>query len=287
MTKYCGYYSIIQYCPNRTLMEVASMGILLFCPELNFVGVRTTQQNRRIEKIFGKNVCDENFLQSYKDGLHHHFNKKFSQVVSFDEMQNYLRSFVNDVCFTDIHTTLVVDPERDIDSLYVRIFGAEEDTQKHEPKHYHPRQKLLNELRSRRSDILDKIAIPKFVKIPEYDHAIRPVFVFLNEYVNLVVPRTINLDNAAIQAGFGLVTSKLLAKHELEWGRSKMVILANVQYLEESGNSFASYREMLNDNGVDYYDQEDILLQHILVHAKNLPESLLPYAVSKQNALFA
>ena len=286
MNKYCGYYSIIQYCPDRTLMEVASIGVLMFCPQLGYVGVRTTRNNRRIEKIFGQNVGNENFLQSYKDGLCHHFDKRFQHGVSYEEMQSYLRSFVNDVCFTEIRTTLVVDPEQALDSLFTRVFGAEEATQKSEMIHYRPRKKLLEALRSRSGDILDKIAIPKSVIIPEYEHAIAPAMIFLNEHVNLVVPRMINKDNAAQRAGFGLVVGELLDKHELEWGRSKMVILANVQPEDESDNFFAPYRIMLEKNGVKYYDKENILLQDILDHARELPEQLAKYAASKQRELF-
>jgi hypothetical protein len=126
MDKYCGYYTVIQYLPDRTLMEAVSIGILLFCPELNFIGMRTTRNNRRIERFIGRNVGVENFLQIYKDGLEHLFNEKFPHGFSFEEMQNYLRSFVNDIHFTDIRTTLVVNPEQDLGSLFTRVFGDEE-----------------------------------------------------------------------------------------------------------------------------------------------------------------
>ena len=189
MEKHCGYYSVIQYCPDRALMEVAGIGVLLFCPELKFVGVRTTQTNRRIEKIFGGSIGDDNFLQSYKESLDHHFKKKFPQGVSFEEMQIYLRSFVNDICFTDIRTTLCVTPEQDLDLLFVRLFGVEDI--KYKPKPYRPRKELLRKLHSQKSDILDN-AVPRSVKIPEYAHIIEPTMVFMNEVANMVVPKTIN-----------------------------------------------------------------------------------------------
>ena len=95
MSRYCGYYSVIQYCPNRTLMEAASIGVLMWCPDLKYVGVRVTQTNRRIERILGRKAENGCFLQTYKEGLEPHFRKKFPHGASFEEMQEYLRTFVN------------------------------------------------------------------------------------------------------------------------------------------------------------------------------------------------
>ena len=289
MNQYCGYYSVIQYCPDRTLMEAASIGVLLFCPDLKFVGVRTTQNSRRIEKVFGKSVGSENFLQSYKDGLGDHFTKKFPNGVSFETMQGHLRSFVNDICFTDIRTTLVASPEQDLDSLFVRIFGTEQELPINEPIQYRPRRQLLQALRAKQRNILEKIAIPKTVQIPEYAHSINPTMVFLNECVNFVVPKVINEGNATKQAGFGLVVGGHLAKHKLEWGKTKMIILGSEYSTNGSvGNGFFDpYRDMLRINGVDYYNKKDDLIQHILDVARDLPENLAIYAASRQKVLFA
>lgn len=36
-----GYYSLIQYCPDRSRMETVNVGVVLICPVTRYVGVRT------------------------------------------------------------------------------------------------------------------------------------------------------------------------------------------------------------------------------------------------------
>jgi len=35
MTAHKGYYSVVQYCRDRSRLEAANTGVLLFCPELD------------------------------------------------------------------------------------------------------------------------------------------------------------------------------------------------------------------------------------------------------------
>lgn len=35
-----GYYSLVQYCPDRSRMESANLGVVLFCPDLDFLDVK-------------------------------------------------------------------------------------------------------------------------------------------------------------------------------------------------------------------------------------------------------
>jgi hypothetical protein len=268
-------------------MEAVGIGVILFCPDTGFIGVRPIPSCRKLEKVLGKRVSDDSLLQTYKDGLNQHFKNKFAAGFSYNEVQTYLSSFINDVCFSPIRTALLNDEEDNLEALYVRLFGKDEAKSGVPPKLPSIRTGLLRTLRERRLDILDKIAIPKPIKIPEYPHAVRPEMVFQNERVNLVVSRVIDPNNAAQQAGFGLVTGGLLARHRLDWGATKMVILAHTRSIMTDCDKqfFDPYRDMLKKADVGYYDDESELVEHIIKYAKPLPKELVPYAASQNKML--
>ena len=64
-----GYYSLIQFCPDQSRLEAANVGVVLFCPELDFLEVRISGDNARIQKFFGKQAFDWSRVNSYKHGI--------------------------------------------------------------------------------------------------------------------------------------------------------------------------------------------------------------------------
>ncbi|MDR1924266.1 MAG: DUF3037 domain-containing protein [Planctomycetaceae bacterium] len=283
MKDYCGYYSVIQYCPDRTLMEVAGIGVLLFCPELQFIDARMTTGHRRIERIFGKHISSDLYFDDYKNSLRTKF-QKLSENLSVESIKQYLKTFVNDIHFTDIRTILISEPEADLDTLFLRLFN--DDIQKTETpklKRYCPTKNLLTMLYKTKDDMLEKIAVPKKVEVHEYESSIQPALVFLNESINIVVPRIITPANLAQQAGFGLAVGGLLAKHGTEWGASKMILLANAE--GNKSGYFETFREIFQKNQIGYYDNENTLVKYIADHAKPLPESLKPFVATRQKNL--
>lgn len=46
------YFSIIQYCPSLARQEAVNIGILLFSPKHNYLRVKFTQDNSRVERLF-------------------------------------------------------------------------------------------------------------------------------------------------------------------------------------------------------------------------------------------
>ncbi|HWB02533.1 MAG TPA: DUF3037 domain-containing protein [Verrucomicrobiales bacterium] len=49
-----GYYSLIQYCPDRRRMEAANIGVLLFCPAPHCLIARLPPNNDRFVTFSGR-----------------------------------------------------------------------------------------------------------------------------------------------------------------------------------------------------------------------------------------
>jgi len=61
-----GYYSLIQFCPDRSRVESANIGVLLFCPSKEYLGVKMAPNNDRPIKFFGAMRICEDRLDSMK-----------------------------------------------------------------------------------------------------------------------------------------------------------------------------------------------------------------------------
>ena len=88
MTQY--YYSLIQYCPNLARLEVANIGLVLFCPDNDFLTVRLSQDDERINRMFKTKIKDSLFA-IMKEGL----RQKLMTLKSLDELNSYASMLVN------------------------------------------------------------------------------------------------------------------------------------------------------------------------------------------------
>ena len=59
-----GYFSLLQYCPNRSRMESLNVGVLLLSPEKQYVGTRVVKSSRRVEHAYDLPFIDSQTLDA-------------------------------------------------------------------------------------------------------------------------------------------------------------------------------------------------------------------------------
>ena len=67
LTSMTGYYSLIQYCPDATRLEVVNVGLAVFRPDTRCLVARVSDDNSRVRRFFGERDW-ENF-DSFKLGI--------------------------------------------------------------------------------------------------------------------------------------------------------------------------------------------------------------------------
>lgn len=118
MNEFCGYYSIIQYCPDMKKSEAANIGVALICPDLNFSKVLINPSNKRIEKFFGKQDWEQ--IDLFKNGIQTRFeNEKIDSLESFE---SFISSRANLIRYTAPESIRISDPEENIHLLYEELF---------------------------------------------------------------------------------------------------------------------------------------------------------------------
>lgn len=80
-----GFYSLIQFCPDPARLVAGNIGVVLFCPDREFLEVRIVGDNSRVQRFFGKRAFDWSRVNSYKHGLEERVEmvgKDFRSVVT-------------------------------------------------------------------------------------------------------------------------------------------------------------------------------------------------------------
>lgn len=200
-----GYYCLIQYCPDRSRMECANIGVLLFCPAREFLDVRVARDNARIVKFFGEGR-DLRRIRSYKTAIVERLVREREEIRSLEDLQHFIASRANHVLLTSPRSISVGTPAEDLERLFQEIVGESAKREAAPNLKKQVASKLLGYGLER------KLKRDFDVRIPVIDRTLQVPLGFKNGRFNLLLPerfaakdRTKIEDRAcrrAIQGGF-------------------------------------------------------------------------------------
>jgi hypothetical protein len=119
-----GYFSLIQYCPDLGRLEAANVGVLLFCPERQFLKALTVRTNGRIRRFFGAEGHDWDRINSFKQGIVERIEREGGNVATLDDLQRFISQRANLIQITPPRSMKVFDPETDLRALFDEYLGG-------------------------------------------------------------------------------------------------------------------------------------------------------------------
>lgn len=119
-----GYFSLIQYCPDLGRLEAANVGVLLFCPERQFLKAITVRTNARIRRFFGAEGHDWERINSFKQGIVERIEREGRDVATLDDLQRFIAQRANLIQLTPPRPMKVLDPEADLRALFDEYLGG-------------------------------------------------------------------------------------------------------------------------------------------------------------------
>jgi len=123
MKPHTGWFSIVQYCPDPNRLESANIGVLLFCPAMDFLEVRMSPDNRRIAKFFGPLKSDWHIIDSFKKGLAERIQKEKTQIVDHEQLLDFVDRRANLIRISPPRSIRVVEPKQRLDDLFAELVG--------------------------------------------------------------------------------------------------------------------------------------------------------------------
>ena len=278
-----GYYSLIQYCPDWTRLEVCNIGVMLFCPECRFLDVMMTRKNKRIQTIFGKEHSLDH-IRTFKDSFAERIRTERSRILELEALKNFIATRANSFLITEPRSIAVSDPEQELSGLFEEVFGEPSKSTKEKPvsvkeRFYEALQKKLGaDLNQRVWTKFPRIEVP----IPGFRQTIQPVAGFLNGAFNLVIERKLTPENSFKTMSCDMMIGRFIhEKKSSLWGEQRLIILAEMEGRAEVRKQVETFRPMMQDNKTEILETNKAVAT-ISKESKPLPKYMLEYLSKKQ-----
>ena len=116
-----GYYSLIQFCPDLSRLEAVNVGVVLFCPDADFIAARMSADNQRAEKLVDREELDEPALNSAKQAIEDRIEVDRASFQAYEDLQAFVNTRGNNLILTTPRPVKVFDPPRDLDNLFTEL----------------------------------------------------------------------------------------------------------------------------------------------------------------------
>ncbi len=222
-----GYYSLIQYCPDPSRLEVANVGVLLFCPELHFINARMAPGNNRVRKIFSVSGKDLLKVDSAKRAIAERIEIAADDFRSLEDLQAFVKSRGNDIILTEPRAIKVSQPKSELNELYAELV---EGRSRAPSKVRGSEIPELGEI-FRKRNLQDRIDFDLTVSIPVTGQDMHIPYAFRNGLMNLIRPQRFpeNETVAFTKASVLSVDGSLLRKQQLKGLGCQLIVVSRFE----------------------------------------------------------
>ncbi len=219
-----GYYSLIQFCPDPSRLEMVNVGVVLLCPDANFIAARTSANNRRAEKLVGRGELDRHALNSAKQAIEHRLDVDRASFQSHEDLMAFVNTRGNNLKLTAPRPVKVFDPAADLDKLFSELVGGRSRTQPVEP----PAPQLEEVFRGLHQQGRARLNLR--IEVPVLGRSLRIPYAYQNGVLNLVRPqRFSNKEGVAMESAMRLaMEGDLLQRHGQDAGGEKKLIVVSL-----------------------------------------------------------
>jgi hypothetical protein len=178
-----GFYSVIQFCPDRFRLEAINVGLVLMCAEPFRFDVRLSKDLKRAVRFFGVTSTD---LKRAMLGLESRLDSLKESLRSVDDFAAFAATRANDLRLTEPRLTKIRDFNEDFQRLFVDLV----DTQ---PKGQVAKDATAEVLPPSLSDALaslqrqDKVWRPGEILVPVYRRKIDIPFAYRSQAAELAI----------------------------------------------------------------------------------------------------
>lgn len=263
MKPHKGWFSIVQFCPDPNRLESANIGVLLFCPELDFLNVQMASDNRRITKFFGSRGIDLGLINSFKKGLADRLRREQPQIVSHEQLLDFADRRANLIRISPPRSLRVTQPEVQLRELFVELVG---ESVRHEAS---VKDQLAESLEqpSLRSKLYRSIPIT----VPIDGRQLQVPYAFQNGRFNLIQPVRF-LSERSLQTAYRYAVegeSIYQTEHD-EFGKLRLMVVGSFRSKSDQNKPIVA--RVLENHHVSLYsiDEIETLIHEIQVTGKDV-----------------
>lgn len=115
-----GFYSLIQYCPDRARAEMVNVGLIILNEETQAIDVKLTKNYDRVCRLFNIDATDLEILKFEAISLVGQMIIRSNDLRTFDELTQFIRSRANDFHLTDLRSVRLSE-DVTFESMFARL----------------------------------------------------------------------------------------------------------------------------------------------------------------------
>ena len=252
-----GYYSLIQFCPNPSRWETVNVGVVLFCPALRFLEARISKNNRRAEKLVGRQNLERAALDAAKQAIQSRLQVDRESFQTIEDLEKFINSRGNSVKLTPARPIKVFNPKADLDGLFVELVGGKSSRQKAaELRELFPTlHGTFEELQSQ-----GKAQLNLRVTVPVLARSMIVPYAYSNGRLNLVKPQRFSQqESASLNSAERLaIEGNLVQRHGTEQDRNARLIVVSSFDDDQDEGLINRVKALFADFGVENVAKDQI-----------------------------
>lgn len=268
-----GYYSLIQYCPDLSRLEAVNLGVVLFCPEADYLDVKLSPSTDRVRKLFGKGTYDAAQFRVLRSSIESRLRAARGQFKAVRDLEHFAAIQGNSIQLTPPRRVLVEQPTGELHRLFERLVGTPPKRKKADV------QSLLEH---EFAGLVYRPLIRRQVQVvvPMIRRAVTIPFGYQNGRFNLIKPARFVADSPSdllqTMGGLALEGNELFQHPDIQFGPLQLIVVG--QFPREGEAVVGEVQRLFRANHTRLYRVEEAarLFEEIRTSAKPIPGSADP-----------
>ena len=245
-----GFYSVVQYCPDRFRAEAVNVGLVLLSIEPHAVRVKMAASFDRAKRLFAIGKADLKTLKVSLDGMKARIESLASELKTADDLSAFAASRANDLRLTDPRLAKLNNIDEDFD----RLFSGLVEVRSTAALAYESPAEVLP---PRLSEVFfrlqqeHKIWKPGTITVPIYKRKLDIPYAYKNGVVNLIKPHVFpSSRRAETQAAEFAINGDLIQKHPINGEQQRLIIVSTQETAEQADEINQHVEPLFKEYGV-------------------------------------
>ncbi len=229
-----GFYSVVQYCPDRFRAEAVNVGLVLLRLEPHILRVRMTRHYDRVRRLFGVDKGGIKNLKVSVAGMASRIELSLDELRTDAELAAFAASRANDLRLTEPRLAVLDDFDADFERLFSKLVEEQSSAELAEASPAEVLPPALGEVFYRLQQT-HKLWKPGTITVPKSRRRLEVPYAYKNGAVNLVLPKTFSeTRRAETQAETLAISGDLIQKYPVDGEKQKLIVVSTQETAKQA-----------------------------------------------------
>jgi len=245
-----GFYSVVQYCPDRFRAEAVNVGLVLLCVDPHAVRVRMTGNHERVRRLFSIARPELKNLKLSTHGLASRIQKSVDELRTCDDLTAFAASRANDLRLTEPRLAKIENLDEDFERLFSDLVDERSTAALAEESLAEVLPPVLADVFYRLQQD-QRIWKPGTITVPVFKRKLEIPYAYRNGVVNLVKPQVFAATKRAeTQAATLAINGDLIRRHSTGGEKQQLIVVSTKETPEQAKEVSDHVEPLFNEYGV-------------------------------------